>query len=485
MAFVFGVYLTLVVAFGYFSGRYTKNLSDYILGGRHLKGPVVALSAGASDMGSWLLMALPGAVLIHGLNYLWLPIGLIIGAYCNWRFVAARLRVYTEIAGDALTLPAYFSGRFPEHAKWVRASTAIVVLVFFIFYTSSGFVAGADLAHLLFPVGFHTGLLITAGVIIAYTALGGFLAISWLDFFQGSLMFFALLIVPAVAFHHVSLTPFTWAAVTHNAGYFNPLSDFSVLSVLSLLAWGLGYFGQPHILVRFMSAKSHKEIPIARRICMFWMTMALLGAVLVGVVGNVFFSKSPLDNPEDVFIAMTHALFNPWLAGILISAVLAAIMNTASAQLLSSASALIEDFYHPFLSPKASNKTLVLGAKIAVLLVASIAFLLAWNPKGSILELVSYAWAGLGGAFGPVILLSLYWKRMTGNAAVIGMSGGALTVIVWELLGYHFGGFFDLYSIIPAFIVNILLIYSVSLMTKTTGKNTQHTFEQLHKILRS
>ena len=483
IAITFGIYLCIVLVMGYLASRQTLNLSDFILGGRDLPGPIVALGAGASDMSSWLLMALPGAVFLNGLNYIWLPIGLIIGAYLNWTFVAARLRVYTEVAKNALTLPAYFGGRFPEQNKSLRASTALVVLVFFTFYTSAGFVAGAYLAQLLFHVSYTTGLLISAAVIIAYTAIGGFFAISWLDFFQGSLMFISLLIVPTVAFHHVGVWTVSLPPLAQQfAGYFDPFKAFSWIGTISLLAWGLGYFGQPHILVRFMAARSHREMPVARFICMFWMSIALFAAVVTGIVGRAYFTGSSLANPEEVFIKLAYLLFTPWLAGILISAVLCAIMNTSSAQLLSSASALIEDFYHPFFNKKASTKQLVWGARLAVLIVALTAVGLAFNPNGSILQLVAYAWSGLGASFGPVVLISLYWRNMQGNSAIIGMLGGAATVIVWEMLGHSFGGIFKLYSIIPGFIVNSLLVFIFSKIKKVKAHSSEQ-FEEVKKII--
>ena len=449
-----------MLAIGFYANIRNKNISDYILGGRDLSGPIVALGVGASDMSSWLLMALPGAVLVHGLNQIWLPIGLCLGAYCNWRFVADRLRTYSEKANNALTLPAYFAGRFPDKALLLRAITAVIVLVFFSFYTSAGFVAGAFLLKMIFHVHYQIGLLISAGVIVIYTTVGGFFAISWIDFFQGCLMFLSLLIVPTFTFHHLHSWEPALLPIWHQAmGYFNPFHDFSIVAMLSLLAWGLGYFGQPHILVRFMSVRSTRELPLARYICMLWMSIALFGAVVTGVVGHAFFTGTQvLDNPENVFIRLAYLLFNPWVAGILISAVLSAIMSTSSAQLLASASALIEDLYHPFINKKATPRQMMVGARLAVIIVSVCSYALGMHPDGTILKLVSYAWAGLGAAFGPVIIFSLYWKRMTSNSAMYGMAVGAIVVIAWELLGHYFHGVFDLYSLIPGFFANTLVI---------------------------
>jgi sodium/proline symporter len=480
LSITFALYFLLVMLVSFYASRRTRNLSDYILAGRHLSGPLVALGAGASDMSSWLLMALPGTVFLHGLNQIWLPLGLVIGAYFNWKFVAARLRVYTERAGNALTLPAYFAGRFPSHAKILRGTTAIIVLVFFTGYTAAGFVAGADLAHLIFPISYTTGLLITAGFIVSYTLIGGFFAISWLDMFQGSLMFLALLIVPYYTFHTMPISSADVGnLISHIDGYLNPLNAFSWISVMSLLAWGLGYFGQPHILVRFMAARSANEIPVARMICLFWMSVALAGAVLTGIVGRAYLGH--LANPETVFIRLSYLLFNPWVAGILISAVLSAIMSSSSAQLLASSSALIEDIYHTFVRRKASSLELMLGARLAVFIIAVCALTLALNPKGSILHLVAYAWAGLGASFGPVILLSLFWRRITPQGASLGMIAAAAVVIIWEILGNHYQGIFNLYSMFPAFCVNSFVIIIVSLIYPKHAKITEAMFLEVQK----
>lgn len=485
IAITFIVYILIVLGIGLYAGQQTKDLSDYILGGRHLSGPIVALGAGASDMSSWLLMALPGAVLVFGLNQLWLPLGLSIGAYLNWKYVAQRLRVYSEKANNALTLPAFLAGRFPHHKKTIRAVTAIVIIIFFTFYTSASFVAGAYLLQLIFHMPYQWAVFASAGIIIFYTAIGGFFAISWIDFFQGCLMFVSLLVVPAVAFRHMG----TWThalpeLLAKHPGYFNPFSHFSLISALSLLAWGFGYFGQPHILVRFMAARDHRELPMARMICMLWMGIALGGAVLTGIAGASFFLHSPIKNSEEIFLKLSYILFNPWIAGILLSAVISAIMSTASAQLLASASALIEDVYHPFVKPSASKKYLMVGARLSVLFVAGMAYWLATDPKGNLLALVAYAWSGLGASFGPVILLSLFWKRLTANAAIAGLIVGGATVIIWEILGHHVGGFFKLYSIIPGFFLNLLVLVVVSLKDTPPAESVQALFDEVSQCFK-
>ena len=345
--------------------------------------------------------------------------------------------------------------------------------------------AGAYLAKLIFPISFEVGLLITAGFILSYTFIGGFLAISWLDMFQGCLIFLALLIVPCFTLHiiHLDATASVSRIATQVAGYFSPFTTFSWIAVISLMAWGLGYFGQPHILVRFMAARSARDIPMARLICLFWMIMALFGAVFTGVVGRAYLEH--LDNPEIVFIKLSYLLFNPWVAGILISAVLSAIMSSSSAQLLASSSALIEDIYHTFIRRKATRIELIIGARVAVMIIAICAFCLALNPTGNILQLVGYAWAGLGASFGPVVLMSLYWKRMSGAGAIAGMIAAAILVVVWEILGHHLQGIFKLYSMVPAFALNCLIVPIVSWVRPNNSFYAKRMHNDVMMVLRA
>ncbi len=441
-------------------------MHDYMLGGRSLSGPIAALGAGASDMSSWLLLALPGAVMLHGLNQIWLPIGLALGAYLNWQIVAKRLRVYTEVAKDSITIPSYFENRFHDTTGMLRLLTALVILIFFTFYTASGFVAGGLLFSSTFHVGYTTGLVLTAAIILIYTCIGGFLAISWIDFFQGCLMFIALLVVPITVLYHLGSLQGSLSTITHQSSvYLNAFKGTSFIGVISLFAWGLGYFGQPHILVRFMATKSAKTIPQAQFICMTWMCLALLGAVFTGLLGIAFFAPNGLSNPETVFLVLAESLFNPWIAGLLLAAVLSATMSTASAQLLASSSAVAEDFYHKFIRPDAKARELLWVSRLIVLVIAVIAVLLSLNPKSSILALVGYAWAGLGASFGPIIVLSLFWKRMNLTGAFLGIIIGALTVIIWP----HFksyGGIFALYELLPGFVFACIGVYVGSMLTK-------------------
>lgn len=474
----FLVYFLIIAILCFIANQKNTKLSDYMLGGRHLSGPIAALGAGASDMSGWLLLALPGAVFLNGLNQIWMPIGLIVGAYLNWLFISRRLRTYTEIANNALTIPAYLDNRFQDRSAILRASTAIVVLTFFTFYSAAGFVSGALLFQVAFHLDYHLALWIGAGIVMLYTAIGGFLAINWIDFFQGSLMFLALLIIPIVTYYHLHHAPALFHLLSESyQGYFKPTQSISLVGILSLLGWGLGYFGQPHILVRFMAIRSVKELPVARRICMTWMILSLLGAILTGLFGHAHFING-LKNPEEVFLALSKDLFIPILTGVLLSAVLSAMMSTVSAQLLAASSALTADFYARFFRRDASQKELIIIGRSSVIFIALIAIYLAYNPSGSILQLVSYAWGGLGAAFGPIILFSLFWKRTTYYGALAGIFTGTFTVIIWKLLIMPLGGWFSLYEIIPGFILASIAIITASLLSNPPTQKMMETFEE-------
>ena len=472
MLITFVVYISAMVLIGLFAYLRTNNLSDYILGGRSLGSFVTALSAGASDMSGWLLMGLPGAVYMSGLSEGWIAIGLIVGAYLNWLFVAGRLRVQTEHNGNALTLPDYFSNRFEDHSRVLRIFSALVILVFFTIYCASGVVAGARLFESTFGMSYETALWAGAAATIAYTFIGGFLAVSWTDTVQATLMIFALILAPVMVLVATGGMDSTFAAIElKDATSFDMLKGATFVGVISLMAWGLGYFGQPHILARFMAADSVKSIPAARRISMTWMILCLGGAVAVGFFGIAYFAAHPelggavAENPERVFIELAKILFNPWIAGVLLSAILAAVMSTLSCQLLVCSSALTEDFYKAFLRKGASQRELVWVGRLMVLVVALIAIAMAANPENRVLGLVSYAWAGFGAAFGPVVLLSVLWPRMTRNGALAGMLVGAITVIVWKQFGW-----LGLYEIIPGFLFALLAIVVGSLLGEAPSK---------------
>ncbi|MDX8362644.1 sodium/proline symporter PutP [Cytobacillus sp. IB215316] len=473
----FIVYLILMLVIGFISYRLTKNLSDYVLGGRNLGPGVTALSAGASDMSSWLLLGLPGSAYLSGMNALWITVGLAIGAYLNWQFVARRLRAYTEISNNSITIPDFLENRFKDRSKILRITSAVVILIFFTLYISSGMVGGAILFENSFGLSYSSALWIGALVIVSYTFLGGFLAVSWTDFVQGILMFLALVIVPIVAITEMGGIGETIDRVASiDPTYLDAAANTTFIGVVSLLAWGLGYFGQPHILARFMAIKSVKDIPTARLIGMTWMILAALGAVFTGFVGIAYFADVSLANPEIVFIEFTQVLFDPWVSGFLLAAILAAIMSTIDSQLLVSSSAVVEDFYKSLYKKQAGDRELVWISRLSVVIIAIIAILLASNPESSVLELVSYAWAGFGAAFGPVILFSLFWKRMNGSGAVAGLFVGALTVMLWKNAE---GGLFDLYEIVPGFIFASLAIVIVSLVGEKPSKEIENEFEQV------
>ena len=471
----FAIYLLAMMLIGWLGYRATANLSDYILGGRSLGSLVTALSAGASDMSGWLLMGLPGAVFLSGLSAAWIAIGLCIGAWLNWRFVAARLRVYTHKVGNALTLPDYFTNRFEDRSHLLRIVTALVILVFFTIYCASGVVAGARLFESMFGMDYQVALWVGAFATMAYVFIGGFLAVSWTDTIQASLMITALILAPLMVIYADG----GWAASSAvleatRPGAFDMLSSLDSIAIISLLAWGLGYFGQPHILVRFMAAESVKTIPRARHIGMTWMVLCLGGAVAVGFFGIAFFGQRPEiaagvnANSETVFLEVAKLLFNPWISGILLAAVLAAVMSTLSCQLLVCASALTQDLYKTFLRQHASQRELVWFGRAMVFAIAVIAILIAQDPESKVLGMVSYAWAGFGAAFGPLVLLSLIWPRMTRNGALAGMVVGAITVLVWQ----HYQ-WFKLYEIVPGFGFATLAIIVVSLLDQPPSAKMQ------------
>ncbi|MBW7983873.1 sodium/proline symporter PutP [Enterobacillus tribolii] len=478
MVVTFVVYILGMIVIGLVAYRATNNFDDYILGGRSLGSVVTALSAGASDMSGWLLMGLPGAVFLSGISESWIAIGLIAGAYLNWKLVAGRLRVHTEANDNALTLPDYFTSRFEDKSKLLRVISALVILLFFTIYCASGIVAGARLFESTFGMSYESALWAGAAATIIYTFIGGFLAVSWTDTVQASLMIFALILTPVVvilALGGIDTTMMTVAM--QNPANLDMFKGLNLIAIISLMGWGLGYFGQPHILARFMAADSHHTIRSARRISMTWMILCLAGAVAVGFFGIAYFANNPdvagnvKENGERVFIELSMLLFNPWIAGILLSAILAAVMSTLSCQLLVCSSAITEDLYKAFLRKNASQRELVWVGRAMVLLVALIAIAMAANPENRVLGLVSYAWAGFGAAFGPVVLMSVMWSRMTRNGALAGMLVGAVTVIVWKQYAW-----FSLYEIIPGFIFATLAIVVVSLMGREPSKAIQSRF---------
>lgn len=479
----FAAYLFLIFIVGFKAYQRTHNLGDYILGGRKLGSVVTALSAGASDMSGWLLLGLPGAIYLAGISEIWLGVGLLIGAYCNWLFVSRRLRVYSEHANNAFTLPDYLESRFNDKTRILRLVSATVILLFFTFYTASGLVGGAILFESSFGLNYSTALIAGALIIVAYTYFGGFLAVSWTDAIQAVLMFAALIIAPIAVIMGAGGVDAVWVQMRDvKPESIKLFSNISLLGFLSLMAWGLGYVGQPHILARFMAAENTEKLVAARRIAMSWMVLVLFGSVTTGLAGIAYFGQQPLDNPETVFIALSQQLFNPWVAGVITAAILSAIMSTIDSQLLISSSVVSEDFYRAFIRPEATEKELLMLSRTAVIVIAIMALVIASDRESRVLNLVSYAWAGFGSAFGPVILLSLFWRKMTALSAVAGMIVGALTVLIWSALD---GGLFDLYELAPGFIFASLAIIVVTRLKPETNQKVIKQFEEVERVVRT
>lgn len=480
----FIIYFALMVWIGFYFYHKSNNISDYFLGGRQLGSWVTALSAQASDMSGWLLLGLPAAAFWSGLSAAWIAIGLALGTYFNWKLVAVRLRKFTYVADDSITIPQYLQNRFCSKSTAIRSVCAVIIFVFFLVYTASAFSTGAKLFQYVFHFDYIVALTVGAVIIIAYTFLGGFLAACWTDFIQGMLMFCALIVVPVVAaFTTSGISP---ELITSFGGtnYLNLFADASgkvaLVTIVSGLVWGLGYFGMPHILVRFMAIKDSSMIKKSRIIAMIWVLISLCAAVFVGIVGIAFLGGrgiyADVGAAEVIFMDLVTRLFPGFIAGILLSAILAAAMSTADSQLLVAASAVSNDFYKALFRKDASDKELMWVSRAAVMVIAITAYLLALDPNSSVMGLVSYAWAGFGSSFGPVILLSLFWKRLTMKGAVAGMVVGGATVVLWENLPALAGT--GLYSLMPGFALALIVIVVVSLIDKEPSKEVQDLFER-------
>ncbi|WP_372766110.1 sodium/proline symporter PutP [Pseudoalteromonas sp.] len=484
--FSLGLYFVVMLGIGFYAyKKSTSDVSGYMLGGRNLSPSVTALSAGASDMSGWMLMGLPGAMYLSGLSSAWIGIGLIIGAYLNYLIVAPRLRSYTELANDSITLPDFFENRFNDDKRILRVISSLVIIVFFTLYTSSGVVAGGKLFESSFGMSYELGLYVTAGVVVVYTLFGGFLAVSLTDFVQGCIMFLALVLVPVVVLTEVGgLSNAVTTVEQLNPTLLSFVSGVSVLGVISAMAWGLGYFGQPHIIVRFMAIRSVTDLPIARRIGMSWMIVSLIGALATGFVGVVYVEQTgtELKDAETIFILLSQVLFHPLIAGFLLAAILAAIMSTISSQLLVTSSSLTEDIYKAFFNQQASQANLVLVGRISVLVVALLAIFLAYDRDSSILNLVSNAWAGFGAAFGPVVIFSLYWSRMTKQGALAGIISGAMTVLLWIYLPITVNGeslSSLMYEIVPGFVIASIAIVVVSKLSSEPSEEQIALFNKV------
>jgi sodium/proline symporter len=479
------VYLALMLFIGYRAYRSTGNIDDYMLGGRRLPPAVAALSAGAADMSGWLLMGLPGALYATGLVEAWIAIGLTIGAWFNWKLVAPRLRSYTEVAGNALTIPSFLGNRTRDRSGALRVTSGIIILVYFTFYVCSGLVAAGTFTESAFGVDPLWGIAVVGGVTLLYTLFGGFLGATWTDVAQGLLMLAALLVVPVMALIRLGgpgqvvdqIVALDKVADLHRLNLFGgPITWAGIVAIISAAAWGLGYFGQPHIIVRFMALRSPAEAAVGRRIGIGWMVLSAAGAVAAGLIGVAYYADDPLANQETVFLSLAQALFHPLVAGLVLAAVLAAIMSTMSSQLVVCSSALVVDLLSLARSARhqLTKQQEVLAGRLAVLVVAAVALVLSLTAEDTILDLVAFAWAGFGASFGPVVILSLYWRRLTNWGALSGMIAGAATVFVWGNIEQLSS---SLYEIVPGFVLNLIVAVVVSLLTPMPPREIADEFE--------
>ena len=482
------IYMSVMLGIGYWSYRQTDEYEDYVLAGRGLNPFVAALSAGAADMSGWLLMGLPGALFVSGMSELWIAVGLLAGAWANWTYVAPRLRSYSEVADDSVTIPSFFENRLGDKSRTIRLVSSIIIVVFFTFYVSSGMVAGGKYFESTFGGDYLTGMLVVAFITVTYTFIGGFLAVSYTDAVQGMIMFCSLIIVPVMALLYLEDPSSIWTWATSNSygphadgnpQYYSLISGISAATIIGNLAWGLGYFGQPHIIVRFMALRTPKDARTGRMIGMSWMFISIVGAVFIAIIGTAFFGQNPdlaitdTSKYESVFLDMARILFHPLIGGLILTAVLAAIMSTISSQLLVSSTSLIEDIFKIVKKKHPSQDVMINLSRTAVIVVSVVAGLLAVNPNNSILDLVGFAWAGFGSAFGPAVLFMLYWKRLNVQGTLAGMIAGAVVCGVWGNTGLK-----DVvYEMVPGVIAATVITYVVTIMTKPPSKEVVAGFE--------
>jgi len=482
------VYFVGMLAIGGWAYGRNNDLDDYMLADRGLNPWVAALSAGASDMSGWLLMGLPGALFVSGMSELWIAVGLLAGAWANWTYVAPRLRSYSEVADDSVTIPSFFENRLGDKSRTIRLVSSTIIVVFFTFYVSSGMVAGGKYFESTFGGEYLTGMLIVAFITVAYTFIGGFLAVSYTDAVQGMIMFCSLVIVPVMALLYLEDPSSIWTWATSNSygphadgnpQYFSLISGISAATIIGNLAWGLGYFGQPHIIVRFMALRTPKDARTGRMIGMSWMFISIIGAVFIAIIGTAFFGQNPdlaitdTSKYESVFLDMARILFHPLIGGLILTAVLAAIMSTISSQLLVSSTSLIEDIFKIVKKNHPSQDVMINLSRTAVIVVSVVAGLLAVNPNNSILDLVGFAWAGFGSAFGPAVLFMLYWKRLNVQGTLAGMIAGAVVCGVWGNTGLK-----DVvYEMVPGVIAATVITYVVTIMTKPPSEEVVAGFE--------
>lgn len=494
------VYFLAMLGIGFYAFMKTRGGEEYMLGGRQLHPFVAALSAGASDMSGWLMMGLPGALYVSGLVESWMAVGLTVGAGLNWLIIAPRLRLYTQIAHNSITVPSFFGNRLYDRTRLLRIFAGLITLVFFGFYVSSGMVAGGVFFQSTFGGSYLLGMFLVAGVTIVYTLFGGFLGASYTDVVQGLIMMFSLLAVPIAGMIVVGGPVEMWSSIQEvNENFTSMTRGASAVAIISALAWGLGYFGQPHIIVRFMALRSARDTKYGFGVGIGWMILSVGGAVATAMAGLAYFQQNgdallaDKENGESVFLDLAQILFHPLIAGLLLAAVLAAIMSTVSSQLIVSSSALVEDLIGG-LGIKLGERAKLWAGRGAVLLVSIVALVLALDPNNSVLDLVSFAWAGFGAAFGPIVILCLFWRRLTAMGALTGMLGGAIVAfgwgmfepdVSWGLFPAADGTAEHLYEIIPGFAVCLILAVVVSLFTPQPPKQAMDEFDQMVSALKS
>jgi len=474
----FIVYFVFLLGIGFYFYRKSVSIEDYLLGGRGMGAWVTALSAQASDMSGWLLMALPGLVYAKGIGQVWIAIGLFIGTVLNWKLVSGRLRIYTQKT-DTITLPCFFEARFGDPTGLLRVLSAIVILFFFTIYASAHLQATGTLLESTFKIRYEVAVLVGGAIIIIYTFLGGFLAVCWTDFFQGTLMVLALIVVPALAYIDAGGTETIRETMTDIQKSLIPQGDkFPLLMIISMTAWGLGYFGQPHILARFMSVKSVGKLTESMTIAIVWVFFSLAGAVIIGLVGIAMFDNLAEGEEEKVFIYMIDKVMHPWLAGIMLAAILSAIMSTIDSQLLVSSSALTEDFYQKAIKKNASQREVVLVGRICVIIISVIALVLALPRSETILVIVAYAWGGFGAAFGPLVLFALFSRKTSWQSALAGMVIGTVVLVVWKQVGLSD----TMYEIVPGFAANCLTMFALN---RTIGQKDQKVLRQYEEVVKA
>jgi sodium/proline symporter len=483
----FFAYMLVLLAIGaYFYRKSKRGVSSYFLGERQMGPWVTALSAQASDMSAWLFMSVPATAYLFGYQACWIAIGLIIGTYLNWKIVARRIRNFTYCFGNAITVPEYLQKRFHTGSPAIRFICSATVLFFFLLYVASGFSAESKLFQELFGMEYHTALFVSALTILVYTFMGGFMAVSWTDAFQSVLLFFTIFLVPFILFARIP-----GSGIMHVVSgdfvretFFSSQTDNFAGEIISGLGWGLGYFGMPHILVRFMAVRSANDIRRSRIIAMLWVCISLCAAVAIGLLGRVYldgqgFTYATQAEAERIYLKFASELFFPWMGGILMSGILAAIMSTVSSQLLVVGSAMVNDVYMAVFR-NTSEKKAVRFSRLSIFIVSAAGIALAWFPDSSVMGFVSYAWAGFGATFSPVILLSLVWKRLTLNGALAGMVLGGLGVIVWESFDMHAVTGYT--SIVPCFLFSTAAIILVSLYDKKPSPDIVNCFDEASKI---